>query len=373
MPKKRTALGRFGHEGAWPAPVAPGRPVVFYMGDDARGEYIYKFVSAAAWDPADATRGLAAGDKYMDEGRLYVARFNADGTGNWVELRFGANGITSSNPAFAFASQAEVLIHTRFAGDAAGGTKMDRPEWAAVNPDNGEVYLTLTNNNSTLRSVALTDPANPRSYNDPRTNGTAQRGNPNGHVIRWREDNDDPSATSFRWDVFVFGARATADAANVNLSALTAANDFSSPDGIWFSPATGICWLQTDDGAYTDVTNCMMLAAAAGRVGDGNPRIVSNSDGTNSKSVTTYAGAPLGEAKLRRFLVGPADCEITGVAETPDGRALFVNIQHPGEGTAGSAIGNPAAWLSHWPEGGSARPRSATIVITKNDGGTIGS
>ena len=372
VPKKRTAMGRFGHEGAWVGPVVSGRPLVFYMGDDSRGEYIYKFVSTANWDPADATRGLAAGDKYLDSGKLYVARFNADGTGTWIELAFGQNGITSANAAYPFASQADVLVNARLAADVVGATKMDRPEWGAVNPANGEVYMTLTNNNSTLRSVALTDPANPRSYNDPRTNGTAQRGNANGHIIRWREANDDAAATAFRWDVFLFGARASADATSVNLSGLTAANDFSSPDGIWFSQATGLCWIQTDDGAYTDVTNCMMLAAIPGRVGDGTTKTVNNTDGTNTKAVTTYVGATLGEDRLRRFLVGPSDCEITGIAETPDGRAIFVNIQHPGESTPASALGNPSAWLSHWPDGGSSRPRSATVVITKNDGGPIG-
>jgi secreted PhoX family phosphatase len=372
VPKKRTAMGRFGHEGAWIGPVVSGRPLVFYMGDDSRGEYIYKFVSTANWDPADATRGLAAGDKYLDDGRLYVARFNVDGSGAWLELRFGVNGITGSNAAYAFDGQPDVLLNARFAADAAGATKMDRPEWATVNPDNGEVYVTLTNNNNVVRSVALTEPANPRSYNDPRTNGSAQRGNPNGHIIRWREDGDDPAAATFRWDVFLFGARAGTDPANVNLSGLTAANDFSSPDGCWFSRATGILWIETDDGAYTDVTNCMLLASLPGRVGDGGAKTVTNTEGTTTKAVTTFVGAAPGEARLRRFLVGPSDCEITGVAETPDGKALFVNIQHPGETTPVSNLANPSAWLSHWPQGGSARPRSATIVITRNDGGTIG-
>ncbi len=371
-PKKRTAMGRFAHEGAWPAPVVAGRPVVFYMGDDSRGEYIYKYVSTATWDPADATRGLTAGDKYLDDGRLYVARFNADGTGQWLELRLGQNGITSANAAYAFESQAEVALNSRLAADAAGATKMDRPEWGGVNPRNGEVYFTLTNNNSSIRTLAATDAANPRFYNDVRTSGTAQRGNPNGHIIRWAETDGNAAATTFRWDVFLFGARSTADAANVNLSGLSANNDFSSPDGIWFSQATGILWIQTDDGAYTDVTNCMMLAAIPGRVGDGSTKSVTNTDGTTTKAVTTYVGATLGDDKLRRFLVGPVDCEITGITETPDGRALFVNIQHPGEETRTASIGNPSAFSSHWPDGGSARPRSATIVITRNDGGIVG-
>lgn len=370
-PKKRTAMGRFAHEGAWPGPVVAGQPLVWYMGCDSRNEYIYKYVSNAVWDPADATRGMAAGDKYLDNGRLYVARFHADGSGSWVELKFGINNITASNAAYAFVDQADVLINTRLAADAAGATKMDRPEWGAVNPANGEVYMTLTNTNASSRPLAATDAANPRFYNDPKgTAGTAQRGNPNGHIIRWAEQDGNVAATAFKWDVFLFGARAGASTANVNVSNLTAANDFSSPDGLWFGK-NGLLWIQTDDGAYTDATNCMMLAAVPGKVGDGGKKTIVNTDGGSTKAVDTYVGAELGETNLRRFLVGPKECEITGIAETPDGKAIFVNIQHPGESTDPD-FANPASFGSHWPDGGKARPRSATIVITRNDGGEIG-
>lgn len=368
-PKKRTAMGRFAHEGAWFAKPVAGKPIVAYMGCDARNEYIYKFVSTAPWDPADAGRGMAAGDKYLDSGKLYAARFNADGTGTWLELTFGVGNVTASNAAYPFADAADVAINTRLAADAQGATKMDRPEWGAVDPVTGAVYMTLTNNNATLRSLAATDAANPRHYNDPRTNGTAQRGNPNGHIIRWKEPT--PEATTFNWDIFLFAARAERDA-NINVSGLTAENDFSSPDGLWFSAVTNICWIQTDDGAYTDVTNDQLLAALPGSVGDGGPKTITNTDANgNVRQVQTFVGAAPG-SKLRRFLVGPKDCEITGITETPDGRTIFVNIQHPGEGTAAANIGNPSAYTSHWPDGGQSRPRSATIAITKNDGGRIG-
>jgi secreted PhoX family phosphatase len=369
-PKKRTALGRFAHEGAWLGPVAAGKPLVWYQGCDSRNEYIYKFVSTALWDPADATKGLAAGDKYLDSGKLYAAKFNADGTGTWLELTFGTGNVTANNPAYAFANQADVLINARLAADAAGATKMDRPEWGAVNPKNGEVYMTLTNNSQ--RTVAAADAANPRVYNDPRTTGTAQVGNPNGHIIRWAENGADVAATAFKWDVFLFGARAGKDAANINLSALTADNDFSSPDGLWFSQANpGLLWIQTDDGAYTDVTNCMLLAAIPGTVGDGAKATVTASDGTTTKTVETFVGKPLGDTNLKRFLVGPKDCEITGIDESPDGTAIFVNIQHPGEDTA-KADFDTGKFTSNWPDGGTSRPRSATIVITKDGGGKVG-
>jgi len=370
-PKKRTALGRFGHEGAELGPVKAGEPIVFYMGDDSRNEYIYKFVSKRSWDPRDAYGGSTAGDKYLDDGTLYVAQFLPDGSGQWVELTFGKNGITAANPAYAFESQADVLVHTRLAADVVGATKMDRPEWAAVNSRNGEVYFTLTNNAAAQRPIAAVDAANPRFYNDKKTTGQDQKGNPNGHVIRWVEGGGYADALSFDWDVYLFGARASASPDNVNLSGLTDANDFSSPDGAWFSYASpGLLWLQTDDGAYTDVTNCMMLAALPGRTGDGKAKTITNVDGAASSTVTTFVGETGGEKKVRRFLVGPKECELTGIAETPDGRALFVNIQHPGESTAPNYT--TGAFGSHWPDGGLSRPRSATIVITRDDGGVIG-
>jgi uncharacterized protein len=369
-PKKRTAMGRFAHEGAWPAKAVSGKPVVFYMGCDSRNEYVYKYVSTAVWNPADATLGMAAGDKYLDDGKLYVAKFNADGTGQWLELAFGVGNVTAANPAYAFADQADVLINTRLAADAQGATKMDRPEWGAVDPVNGDVYLTLTNNTAALRPLSALDGANPRHYNDPTTGGTAQRGNPNGHIIRWRETS--PEVLTFQWDIFLFGARASTDPTNINVSGLTADNDFSSPDGLWFSTATNICWIETDDGAYTDVTNCMLLAALPGGVGDGTARTITSTDQLGAvQAVQTYVAAPLG-TKLRRFLVGPKDCEITGIAETPDGTTLFVNVQHPGENSPVATIGDPNTFTSHWPDGGVARPRSATLAITKNSAGAIG-
>ncbi|WP_085314818.1 PhoX family protein [Derxia lacustris] len=370
-PRKRTALGRFAHEGAWLGPVTAGKPLVWYMGDDSRNEYVYKFVSSANWDAADIGKGYAAGDKYLNSGKLYVARFNADGSGQWIELAFGSNGIGATSANYPFASQADVLVNARLAADVAGATKMDRPEWTAVNPVNGEVYVTLTNNNAANRPVSAVDAANPRHYNDKKTTGADQWGNPNGHILRWREAGSDPAATSFAWDIFVFGARSTADATNVNISALTADNDFSSPDGLFFSRANpGLLWIETDDGAYTDVTNCMLLAAVPGKVGDGGARTVANtgSDGS-SKSVATLVGKAPGTL-LRRFLVGPKQCELTGLAETPDGETLFANIQHPGEDSASAT--DSASYGSHWPDGGTARPRSATLVIRKTGGGKIG-
>jgi secreted PhoX family phosphatase len=381
--KKRTALGRMAKESAsFGIPVA-GQPLAVYMGDDARNEYMYKFVSAANWSAADANPAnrLATGDKYLDAGKLYTARFNADGTGQWIELSM-ANPTVAGYAAYPFADAADVCVNARLAADAVGATKMDRPEWCGVNPRNGEVYFTLTNNSNrrvepTGSSQLAPDAANPRAYTDMKGT-TAQSGNPNGHLLRIKEGSGGNAATTFTWDIYLFAAEAGADKGMVNLSALTADQDMSSPDGLVFSPATGICWIQTDDGAYTDVSNCMMLAAIPGQVGDGGKKTLAYAKAAGGTlNVDTQVGKPATPDTLKRFLVGPAGCEITGLCESPDGKAMFVNIQHPGETTAQANLADPAKYTSQWPTnagyGPGKRPRSATIVITKNDGGRIGS
>ena len=360
-PVKRTSLGRFAHEDSACRAVV-GQPLAFYMGDDSRGEYIYKFVSTAVWDTKDINGGYTAGDKYMNAGKLYVAKFNNDGSGQWVELAYGKNGLNESNTTYPFKSQADVVTFARLAADSVGATKMDRPEWCTVNPLNGEIYVTLTNNSNRGKDYA-TDAANPRNYTDLYAGTKEQKGNVNGHIIRFKETDDKTTAETFKWDIYLFGAEA-AMASNINLSGLTDNNDFSSPDGMWFDPR-GVLWIETDDGAYTDVTNCMMLAALPGQIGDGGTATTSNGQ-------QTITGAKVTDATLRRFLVGPKQCEITGIAMTPDYKAIFINVQHPGEDSPSYA--KPE---SNWPatqkdpSNKTARPRSATVVITRKDGGII--
>ena len=343
-PQKRTAMGRFAHENCAYAPVKQGKPVVFYMGDDARGEYIYKFVSKAMWSNADIGGGLKAGDKYLNDGTLYVAIFNEDGSGEWKALVQGQNGLDAFNSALPFNSQDEVLVYARAAGDAAGATKMDRPEWVSVSPMTGDVYVTLTNNK--YRGVREDQPlsaANPRSY---QVNGKPS-GNDNGHIIRWAETGGDHAATSFEWDIYLFGAPSNLSAEN--LSQLSASNDLSSPDGLYFDPR-GVLWIQTDDGAYTDTTSCMLLAALPGKVSDGTTI-------TTSAGQQTRIGMPASNDNIKRFFVGPEGCEVTGITMTPDFKTLFINIQHPGN-TWGAVAGG-------------STPRSATVMITKEDGDVI--
>ena len=361
-PVKRSALGRFNHEGAWPAPAKAGEPIVIYSGDDARNEYVFKFVSDAKWDPKDIDGGTDVGAKYLDKGKLYAAKFNDDGTGEWLELTHGKNGIDANNTLYPFADQGDVVMHCRLAADFMGATKMDRPEWGGVNPLNNEVYMTMTNNSQRDGEKMPLNAANPR------------KGNTNGHIIRWKE-NGGQAGTKFQWDVYLFGAREDGSQSE-NLSGLTAVNDFSSPDGLYFDQRSGqtdgLLWIQTDDGAYTDVTNCMMLAALPGAVGDGGK--IKTREGQD-----TIMGAKASDANVRRFLVGPFDCEITGVVVTPDGKTLFFNVQHPGEDKADFTTNT---FTSHWPGNqapasdalhhGHKRPRSATVVVTRTDGGTIG-
>ncbi|HDU8209863.1 PhoX family protein [Acinetobacter baumannii] len=360
-PVKRTSLGRFAHKDSACRAVV-GQPLAFYMGDDSRGEYIYKFVSTAVWDTKDINGGYTAGDKYMNAGKLYVAKFNNDGSGQWIELAYGKNGLNESNTTYPFKSQADVVTFARLAADSVGATKMDRPEWCTVNPVNGEIYVTLTNNSNRGKDYA-TDAANPRNYTDLYAGTKEQKGNINGHIIRFKETDDKTTAETFKWDIYLFGAEASM-ASNINLSGLTDNNDFSSPDGMWFDPR-GVLWIETDDGAYTDVTNCMMLAALPGQIGDGGTATTSNGQ-------QTITGAKVTDATLRRFLVGPKQCEITGIAMTPDYKAIFINVQHPGEDSPSYA--KPE---SNWPatqkdpSNKTARPRSATVVITRKDGGVI--
>lgn len=400
-PRKRTAMGRFAHEGAWVGPVVAGKPVVFYMGCDSRFEYIYKFVSTANWNAADVNGGLAAGDKYLDSGKLYVAKFNDDFSGQWLELATVAQGqaITprapgSLNPSatsYTVEGALDQYVNTRILADFIGGTPMDRPEWGAVNPRNGEVYMTLTNNTSRT-NIAQANAANPRVYldNDDNADGTVDAGEPNtfgninGHIIRWKETGSMPAATTFNWDIYLFGAEVDdLNKPNVNISGLSEANFLSSPDGLWFSEKTGVLYIQTDDGAFTDTTNCMLLAVVPGDVGDGQNVTITNidrSNPSNTATVTTKVGKP---GTIRRLLVGPKDSEITGITESADGKSLFVNIQHPGEESpslaaptsswpyplAGGGFGNPASGAT---PSAANRPRSATIVISRTDGGVVG-
>lgn len=308
-PVKRTALGRMKHEGAFIHTARGGRAVA-YMGDDQTNEYVYKFVSAANARSLQARRRSP-----LDEGTLYVARFNDDGSGQWLPLVHGHGPLTAEN---GFADQGDVLVKTRLAATALGATPMDRPEWTSVDPNTGLVYVTLTNNTASSKVVNAANPRKP---------------NPWGHIVRWEEAGGDHTATTFAWDIFVLAGPGD----GVDGSTNDAEDAFGSPDGLWVDP-DGRVWIQTD-GRQPAGANNQMLAA--------NPE------------ATDAHGLP----EIKRFLTGVIGCECTGVITTPDQRTMFTNIQHPGEDGG-----------STWPqEDGIATPRSATVVVTKDDGGVIGS
>ncbi|NQD55295.1 PhoX family phosphatase [Pseudomonas sp. CM25] len=334
---KRTAMGRFRHEGCGPGRAVAGKPLVWYMGDDSNNEYLYKFVSDALWDADDAHPAdrLATGDKYLDSGSLYAARFDADGKGEWLLLDVGTATTDGSTLGALYGDLPGILLNTRGAGDAVGATPMDRPEWTAVNPLNGDAYVTLTNNK--VRPPEKVDAANPRGPNR------------HGQIIRWRECEGQPT---FSWDIFVFGANA-AGTTDINRSGLTEANQFACPDGMKFD-SRGVLWFETDsrESTVTEYTNDQLLAVIPTHLID-----------THGMQVPVNAK---NQVDLRRFFVGPNGCEVTGIAFTPDNKTIFVNISHPDNWPC-SEIATDIP-----PAGVKVRPRSSTVVIQREDGGEIG-
>lgn len=331
-PVKRTALGRFKHAGATLTLGKDGR-VVVYMGDDEHFEYLYKFVSR---DRHDARNPSAAGS-LLDEGTLHVARFDDDGQGEWLALEHGQNGLTVAN---GFTDQADVLIRARQAADQVGATRMDRPESIAVDPASGEVYCALTNNTERGTGDApAVDAANPRSDNAF------------GHLIRWREADGDAASSAFAWDIFVLCGDPRHDDAGKRGN--IKGDAFGSPDGLSFDTA-GRLWIQTD------VATGAMQRGDYARLGNNQMLVADTASG-----------------EIRRFMTGPKGCEITGFTMTPDARQLFVNIQHPGETASKRADPAHPTQVSGWPasqfpEVTGGRPRSATVVVSRRDGGVIG-
>ena len=347
VPCKRTALGRTKHEGAWSV-VGADNKVAVYLGDDERNEYMYKFCCAKRYTPGNRL----ANKDLLDSGTLYVAKFNADGSGAWLPLVWNQNGLTPEN---GFSSQADVLIRCREAADRVGATMMDRPEWVAVHPSTREAYLTLTNNNrrgSNPPSVNAADGTTGAGSARPPVDAANPRpDNRYGHIIRWREAGGDVCALSFEWDIFVeCGDRLDVQA---NHQGNIVGDDLGAPDGLWFDK-DGRLWIQTD------------------QAGDGLGDWV-------KIGANTMSCADPSTKEIRRFLTSPPNCEVTGVDTTPDGKTMFVNIQHPGEDWVGSFT-QKSTWPDNANNGSTSytgaqpppKPRAATIVITRDDGGVIG-
>jgi len=321
-PKKRTALGRFKHENAEVVVNGDGR-IVVYMGDDERGEFLYRYVSTGVFAPGAET------DSLLEEGKLFAAKFNDDGSGEWLELSPEATGM---------GSMAEVCIHTRQAASAVGATTMDRPEWVSSNPKAAEVYCCLTNNKNrgaknddgSLKTNAGGD-ATPVGGPNPR------EANKYGQIVRWRPEASDHTSGSFTWDLYVLAGNPSIHSdSGAGSDNVTEGNMFNSPDGLKFD-STGMLWIQTD-GNYSNEKDF---------AGHGNNQMLLGDPTTG---------------EIRRFLTGPKQAEITGLTWSPDRRTMFVGVQHPGERGEG-----------HWPDGGeNSTPRSAIVAVTRDDGGLVG-
>ena len=334
MPVKRTAIGRVKHEGAMTAISHDGR-IALYTGDDERFEYVYKFVTKGKFDPAKRAPNM----NLLDEGTLYVAKFNDDGTMNWLPLVHGEGPLVAAN---GFDSQADVCIETRRAADLVGATPMDRPEGVAVNPVNGRVYVVLTYNDrrkpaSDAKARERVNAANPRAENKW------------GHIIEItapavKGEGHDHAAATCRWGFFIVAGNPRDPKAQTRYHPATSDDGwFQAPDNITFDPR-GRAWITTDgmDNFGNDMADGLYGADTAGA----------------------------GRALSKHLFRTPAGAEMTGPAFTPDGRTVFVSVQHPGEGDKASFEDPGTRWPDFKP---GVPPRPSVVAITRADGGEIGS
>ena len=328
VPKKRTALGRFKHEGA-ESIVSKSGKVVFYLGDDERFDYVYKFVTAGSFNPDDR----AANMDLLDEGTLYVARFSEDGTIEWLPMVQGQGPLTAEN---GFSSQADVVIATRLAADLLGATKMDRPEDIQPNGVNGKVYVMLTNN--TKRTAEQTDGANPRAENAF------------GHIIEIAETDGDFAATTGTWEVLLKCGDPSIAEVGATFSTDTTANGwFGMPDNCAVD-SMGRLWVSTDGN---------------------NPSATGRTDGL-------WAVDTEGDARRtsKLFFRVPVGAEMCGPLFTPNDETAFVAVQHPADGGDDwEGFGRVSYYedlSTRWPDFDDAMPtRPSVVVITKQGGGKI--
>ena len=309
-PRKHTALGRFKHENAEVVLARDGR-VVVYMGDDERGEFLYRFISSGKYVEGGDGRDI------LSDGELFAAKFHDDGRGEWLPLTPKTTGGMSKE---------QICVFTREAASKAGATTMDRPEWVAAHPNRAEAYCALTHNAYRGDGANRGGDAMPVGGPNPRA------GNRYGQIVRWVPDGSDHGADKFGWNLYVLAGNPAvhrdryAGSSNVNV-----ANMFNSPDGLAFDTRGGL-WIQTD-GNFSN---------AGDFLGQGNNQML--------------LGNPL-TGEIKRFLVGPRGAEITGLCWSPDRKTMFVGVQHP---------------TGHFPDGGGSPPRSTIIAVQREDGQLVG-
>lgn len=358
-PKKRTALGRVKHECATTALAADGRCVV-YMGDDQRDEHVYKFVTRDRFNAADPRANM----DLLDHGQLYAAQFLEDGTGRWLPITLDAANAAAEREEspIRFADDGDLMMRVRDAARFMGATPMDRPEdveavcdanWRGLGP----VLIVCTNNTER----GFEHPGNPRRESERPESAQA---NLAGHILRIDEAGGDCAAETLSWHVFAMGgdpdattltapnrAGNTAHISNKRNGVATATGDrFACPDNI-FIDSTQRVWIATDgnDGVFADCNDCVLMTSVNGE----------------------------GPREMRRFLVGPMGGEICGPIMTPDERAFICSIQHPGANDVAGVDYSQLRWqgapaTSHFPDGGDSWPRSAVVIVTRDDGGRIG-
>ena len=319
VPVKRTALGRFAHEGASTA-LAPDGRVVVYLGDDWEFEYCYRFVSNQAVRPG----GAAANRDILDEGVLYVARFEEQGLLRWLPLIYGQGPLVPEN---GFHSQADVLINTRGAADLVGATPMDSPEGFSPNPVTGTVIIALTSNS---------DRTSP-SPGNPRTN------NRFGHLLELRPPpsatGPDHAAAVFEWDVLALCGNPMDAGHSAKFHSGTSGEGwFTDPDNIGFDPS-GRLWICTDGVQPT------------------------GHDGLYAMDME----GP-GRALPKLFYAPPAGAECCSPVFIDQGKTLVVGIQHPGE-DARSLDQTSTRWPDFDP---ALPPRPSVIAIRHKSGAPIG-
>jgi uncharacterized protein len=250
-------------------------------------------------DGAYDPRNREANMRLLENGKLYAADFQ---NGKWLLLDYAAQKDLQNAKAAdgkpLFKSQADVLLDARASALALKATPVDRPEDLEVHPLTGHVYIALTNN--TLH------------------------GNFHGQIVRLIEENNNPEATAFQWDFFAVGGPQSG---------------FSSPDNLTFDPY-GNLWMVTD--------------ISSSRAGKG----IYAFHGNNAMFFFATEGANAGKAV--QFASGPVEAELTGPAWTPDGRTMFLSIQHPGEESRSFD-----KLTSHWPNlNGDPVPRPGVVAIT---------